>query len=37
MLKILTLICALIGLLTAISLETWLRSRINRNETSAET
>ena len=36
MLKILTLICALIGLLTAISLETWLRSRIVRNETSAE-
>ena len=37
MLKILTLICALIGLLTAISLETWLRSRIVRNEASAET
>ena len=37
MLKILTLICALIGLLSAISLETWLRSRIIRNETSAET
>jgi len=37
MLKILTLICALIGLLSAISLETWLRSRIVRNETSAET
>ena len=37
MLKILTLICALIGLLTAISLETWIRSRIVRNETSAET
>ena len=37
MLKILTLICALIGLLAAISLETWLRSRIVRNETSAET
>ena len=36
MLKILTLICALIGLLAAISLETWLRSRIIRNETSAE-
>ena len=36
MLKILTLICALIGLLTAISLETWLRSKIVRNETSAE-
>ena len=36
MLKIVTLICALIGLLTAISLETWLRSRIVRNETSAE-
>ena len=37
MLKIVTLICALIGLLTAISLETWLRSRIIRNEASAET
>ena len=37
MLKILTLICALIGLLSAISLETWLRSRIVRNETSADT
>ena len=37
MLKIITLICALIGLLAAISLETWLRSRIVRNETSAET
>ena len=37
MLKFITLICALIGLLTAISLETWLRSRIVRNETSAET
>lgn len=36
MLKIITLICALIGLLTAISLETWLRSKIVRNETSAE-
>ena len=36
MLKILTLICALIGLLAAISLETWLRSKIVRNETSAE-
>lgn len=36
MLKIVTLICALTGLLTAISLETWLRSRIVRNETSAE-
>ncbi len=36
MLKIVTLICALIGLLTAISLETWLRSKIVRNETSAE-
>ncbi len=36
MLKIITLICALIGLLAAISLETWLRSRIVRNETSAE-
>ncbi|MBR4089497.1 MAG: sodium/proton-translocating pyrophosphatase [Mogibacterium sp.] len=37
MLKILTLICALAGLLAALSLETWLRSRIVRNETSAET
>ena len=37
MLKILMLICALVGLLAAISLETWLRSRIVRNETSAET
>ena len=37
MLKIITLICALVGLLAAISLETWLRSRIIRNETSAET
>ena len=36
MLKIVTLICALIGLLAAISLETWLRSHIVRNETSAE-
>lgn len=36
MLKILTLICALIGLLAAISFETWIRSRIVRNETSAE-
>ena len=36
MLKILTLICALAGLLAAVSLETWLRSRIVRNETSAE-
>ena len=36
MLKIITLICALIGLLAAISLETWLRSRMVRNETSAE-
>lgn len=36
MLKIVTLICALIGLLSAISLETWLRSRIVRDETSAE-
>ncbi|MBQ6150807.1 MAG: sodium/proton-translocating pyrophosphatase [Mogibacterium sp.] len=36
MLKIITLICALIGLLTAISLETWLRSKIIRNEASAE-
>ena len=37
MLKFITLICALTGLLTAVSLETWLRSRIVRNETSAET
>ena len=36
MLKILTLICALIGLLTAVSLEAWLRSKTVRNETSAE-
>ena len=36
MLKIITLICALIGLLTAISLETWLRSKIVRNEASAD-
>ena len=36
MLKIITLICALMGLLSAISLETWLRSKIVRNETSAE-
>lgn len=36
MLKIVTLICALAGLLTSISLETWLRSKIVRNETSAE-
>lgn len=36
MLKIVTLICALVGLLAAISLETWLRSRIIRNEASAE-
>ena len=36
MLKIITLICALVGLLSAITLETWLRSRIVRNETSAE-
>lgn len=36
MLKIITLICALTGLLTAISLETWLRSKIVRNEASAE-
>ena len=34
MLKILTLICALIGLLTAVSLEAWLRSRIVRNSTT---
>ena len=36
MLKIITLICALVGLLSAVTLETWLRSRIVRNETSAE-
>ena len=36
MLKIVTLICALAGLLAAISLETWLRSKTVRNETSAE-
>ncbi len=37
MLKIITLICALAGLLTAVLLESWLRSRIVRNETSAGT
>ena len=37
MLKILTLICALVGILAALTLENWLRSRIVRNETSAET
>ena len=37
MLKIITLICALAGLLTAVVLESWLRSRIVRNETSADT
>ena len=35
MLKIITLICALAGLLTAVLLEAWLRSRIVRNEKSA--
>ena len=37
MLKIITLICALVGLLTAVSLESWIRSRIVRNEVSAGT
>lgn len=37
MLKIITLICALAGLLTALSLESWLRSRIVRNDVSART
>ena len=37
MLKIITLVCALVGLLSAVSLESWLRSRIVRNETSANT
>lgn len=37
MLKIITLICALAGLLTALSLESWIRSRIVRNEVSAGT
>jgi len=35
MLKIFTLVCALAGLLTAVLLEAWLRSRVVRNETSA--
>ena len=37
MLKIVTLICALAGLLTALSLESWIRSRIVRNDVSAGT
>ena len=37
MLKIITLVCALVGLLAAVLLETWLRSKIVRNETSAGT
>lgn len=37
MLKVVTLICALLGLLVAVSLEAWLRSHIKRNETSART
>ncbi len=37
MLKIITLVCALAGLLTAILLESWLRSRIVRNDKSADT
>ena len=37
MLKIITLVCALVGLLSAVSLESWLRSRIVRNDTSAGT
>lgn len=37
MLKIITLICALLGLFIAITIETWLRHRIVRNEATAET
>ena len=37
MLKIITLVCALAGLLTAVLLESWLRSRIVRNDISADT
>lgn len=37
MLKIVALICTLTGLLTAISLEAWLRRHIVKNDTSAET
>ena len=37
MLKYITVACALFGLFIAISLEAWLRSRIVRNENSAET
>ncbi len=37
MLKIITLVCALAGLLAAVSLEAWLRSRIVRNDKSAGT
>ena len=37
MLKIITLVCALAGLLTALSLESWIRSRIVRNDVSAST
>ncbi len=37
MLKIITLICALLGLFMAITIETWLRHRIVRNEATAET
>ncbi|MBR5045641.1 MAG: sodium/proton-translocating pyrophosphatase, partial [Oscillospiraceae bacterium] len=37
MLKIITLVCALAGLLSAVSLESWLRSQIVRNDTSADT
>ena len=35
--KILTLACALFGLLTAISLEAWLRSRISKNASTTRT
>ena len=35
--KILTLACALFGLLTAVSLEAWLRSRIAKNATTTDT
>lgn len=37
MLKIITLICALTGLLIAVSLESWIRRRIVRNDISAGT
>jgi K(+)-stimulated pyrophosphate-energized sodium pump len=37
MLKIITLICTLLGIFMAISLEAWLRSRIVKSEATAET